>query len=162
MTSSFESSFDYEGITYQVQWHNVTTKAGIPGLPWRQIYAVGNLDGLVPLVIYDRPTQPENLPGGTVEPGETIEECLARELEEELNARVVYWEPLGYQTVTDPHGMQTHQLRVYAKLEKIGEFENDPGGNVIGNSYVRIEDLNEHIKYGRVGERLIQLTKHHY
>ena len=48
---------------------------------------------------------------------------MCREIKEELNCRVISWEPLGYQKNSVDGIHDGYQLRVYARLEKIGEFE---------------------------------------
>lgn len=148
------SEFEYEGKVI-VEWFDVFEKDKIPDLEWQQVYMVGDLDGKVPLVLYN--DKEDNLPGGGVELGETIEQTIAREALEEVNMKVLSWEPIGYQKLTRPwDDTPTYQFRVYAKLEKNGEFTNDPGGSVIGHRLVDLEKINEYINYGTVGNKLIE------
>ena len=81
---------------------------------------------------------------------------------EECNMRVIEWQPLGYQHLTEPDGKQIFQFRVYAKLEKIGKFVNDPGGGVIENTMVDLSQVNSLIKYGEIGERMVKLAKKYF
>ena len=151
------SSFDYEGITYGVEWFDLPRGKSLPDLPWRQVYAIGDCNGKVPVVHY--PALKDNLPGGKLDPGEDAKTALYREIEEELNMRVLSWCPIGYQLVTYPDGRKTYELRVYAKMEVIGAFVNDPGGDITGHTLVPIDKLNAYINYGTVGERIIEIYK---
>jgi len=154
------SEFEYEGKVI-VEWFDILEKEKIPELDWQQVYVIGNLDGKVPVVMYD--SKGDNLPGGKTEPGESLNETIQREIEEELNMKVVSWEPLGYQKLTRPwDNTPTYQFRVYAKLEKIDDFSNDPGGSVIGHRIVELDNLNKFIKYGKVGDRLISLCEKYF
>lgn len=146
--------FNYEGDVISVEWHDVQNKSEIPDLQWQQIYVIGNLDNRVPLVKYHE--KENNLPGGHVEQGESLEDAMHREIQEELNMQIISWTPLGYQRLSRPGDKDVvFQFRVYAKLEKIGEFTNDPGGSVVGHKLVALNDVNTLIKYGKVGDRLI-------
>lgn len=154
------SEYEYRGYV-DVEWYDVFDKKDIPDLHWHQVYVVGNYLGKVPIVIY--PNSQDNLPGGKTERDETLEETMTREIKEELNMRVLSWEPLGYQICTQREtGEASNQFRAYAQIEKIGEFTHDPGGNIIGHKLVEPEDINTHIKYGAVGERLIANAKHYF
>lgn len=150
-------SFDYGQKTFDVQWFDVDAIGNLPDVTWSQVYAIAKLDTKVALVAYANSTH--NLPGGTPEPGESIDTTLRREIQEELNCRVLEWVPIGYQKVRETgHGEPIHQLRVYARLEKIGDFEKDPGGDVTGYKLIELRELNSYIHYGKVGERIMQLV----
>ena len=162
MKPEIESSFIYNGQKILASWYTVTAKNRIPDLPWQQVYAIGNLNGQVPLITSLTCEKEFNLPGGRTELGETIEQTIAREMIEECNMRVIEWQPLGYQHLTEPDGKQIFQFRVYVKLEKIGEFVNDPGGGVIKNTLVDLNQVNSLINYGKIGERMIKLAKKYF
>ena len=162
MQPDLRTLFNYDSQNIVADWYTVTDKSQIPDLPWQQVYAIGNLDGQVPLITGLTCEKEFNLPGGHTEPGETIEQTIAREMIEECNMRVIGWQPLGYQHLTEPDGKQIFQFRVYAKLEKIGKFVNDPGGGVIKNTMVDLSQVNSLIKYGEIGERMVKLAKKYF
>lgn len=154
-----KTTFEYRGETINCDWYEITDISELPDIEWEQVYAVGNVNGEVPVVHY-ADSEVRNLPGGRFdEPGDTIERVLHREMEEELNMRVLSWRPIGYQFLSNQKFGNAYQLRVYAELEPIGEFVSDPGGSVVGHSLVPVEELNSYVQYGDVGERMINLVK---
>ena len=157
---TFKSSYQYEGKTILVAWFDLIDKH-IPDILWQQVYAIGDLDGKVPVVFHsDRDVA--NLPGGHTEQGESIDETIKREMIEETNLKVIWWKPLGYQKLTDPDGTTVNQLRVYAKLEKIDDFVNDPGGLVTGYKLIKLNELNKNIRYERTGDHLELLASRYF
>jgi len=151
-----KSSFIYRDKTYYIDWYDIVDD-NIPNLSWQQVYVIGDVDGMVPVVHYDG-DEDDNLPGGKTEPNETVEQTIVREMDEEIKAKVVSWKPLGYQVGVNSDGKKVYQLRVYAKLIFEEKFENDPGGLVIGHSLVPIKDLNQHIRWGEIGDRLVNMA----
>lgn len=157
MKPALVTSFTYKDKLIKVNWYDLVGLP-LPDLPWQQVYAIGDINGKVPVVHYGN-GEDDNLPGGKTEPGETVEQTLRREMEEELNCEVVSWYPIGYQEGHEPDGSSKCQLRVRAKLRPIGAFEKDTGGAIIGHTLVELEKLNEHINYGDIGDRMIELIK---
>ena len=66
MQPDFKSSFVYGNQKILANWYTITEKEDIPDLPWQQVYAIGNLDGRVPLVTSLTSEKEFNLPGGGV------------------------------------------------------------------------------------------------
>lgn len=160
MEATITDNFTYNGSSVKAEWFDVLSKNDLPCLAWRQVYAVGNLGGKVPLVYYS--DGHFSLPGGKTEPGESVEETLCREIREELNCRVVSWSPLGYQKNSVGDSYDGYQLRVYAQLEKIGDFESDPAGSVVGHKLIKIDKLSETIRWGKISDHLQKLTRNNF
>lgn len=157
MQPQIQSSFTSFGVVYNVGWFDLDGE--LPNLNWTQVYVVGDVDGMVPVIYYDDGVTPDNLPGGRFEPGETVDQALRREIEEEINHEVLSWTPIGYQKQSNSDDKSPCQLRIYAKMRPIGKFVNDPGGNVSGHYYVPLDELNSRINYGEIGERIVNLVK---
>lgn len=146
------SSFTYKDVFYSVIFESLLEK-NIPDKKWSQVYVVGKIQNQIPIVKYNKKGVVSfNLPGGGVESGENAEETLRREILEELNMKVLDFSPLGYQVNTTPEGEKFYQLRFFANLEKVGEFEKDIGGSVVGYKLENIKKLNSRINWGEVGD----------
>lgn len=91
MQPDLRTSFNYDSQNIVADWYTVTDKSQIPDLLWQQVYAIGNLNGQVPLITSLTCKKEFNLPGGRTEPGETIEQTITREMIEECNMRVIEW-----------------------------------------------------------------------
>lgn len=152
-----KSSFIYNGTHIDVDWFDLIGLK-VPDIAWQQVYVIGNVGGKVPIVHY-KTGDKDNLPGGKIEQGETVDRTIRREINEEINCKILSWYPIGYQKNIKPSGKFTYQLRVRAKLEKVGNFTEDTGGSVVGYSLVDLDSLNGCIQYGDVGERMVCLIK---
>lgn len=95
------------------------------------------------------------LAGGTPEEGESIEQALGREVQEESNMQVLRWRPIGVQEVTDPDGSVYYQLRVACKVKPLGDFVSDPGHTITEMKLIDPKDYKEYFDWGEIGEKII-------
>ncbi len=82
------------------------------------------------------------VPGGTLEPGESYSDTISRELMEEAGARLITFEPLGawhcFSTAPKPYRPhlphpEFYRLVGYGAVEITGSPENPEGGEQVAN-----------------------------
>jgi 8-oxo-dGTP diphosphatase len=116
-----------------------------------QAYGICFTDaGMIVLGAYDHAGGREwNLLGGGVEPGETLEDCLVREVMEEGCARVVESRYIGCQRVDEPDHptgpRRYYQTRFWARVELLPW---DPQHEVIERGLVRPENFLQTLSWG--------------
>ena len=88
------------------------------------------------------------LTGGKPEDGETYEQTLIREYLEEVNVELENCRYLGYLLVNDDNGEQYAQVRMIAKIKRIGEARPDvDNGKLYGRQLVPAERVKECLNY---------------
>ena len=76
-------------------------------------------------------------PGGKLEPGETVPQCLARELHEELSITITAVSKIDYQTATYDDGGRYEVAYCF-----VSEFSGEPHNNVFESiKWVTLEEL---------------------
>jgi hypothetical protein len=101
-----------------------------------------------------------NLLGGGIEPGETLEDCLVREVMEEGCARVVESRYIGCQRVDDPDHptgpWRYYQSRFWARVELLPW---DPQHEIDERLLVRPEQFLQTLSWGSAAGAAIILTE---
>lgn len=82
---------------------------------------------------------------GHVESGETPEQALIREVQEESNMKVLKYFPVGYLYT---YGKDIYQTQYLCLVEPYGPFVKDPDGGVTEIKLVKPDDLSTVIGSG--------------
>ncbi|MFA5942099.1 MAG: NUDIX domain-containing protein [Candidatus Paceibacterota bacterium] len=93
-------------------------------------------------------------PGGGIEPGETIEEAVVREVFEETNMRVLKQQAIGYMEILEPE--RTLGARSVCIVEPIGEFISDPDGDVTEIKLIDPQDAKKYFDWGESGDAQLE------
>lgn len=107
------------------------------------------------VLVYDANKDKWTPPGGSREIGETVKEATEREVKEEANMRVLFYQNIGYQKIYEPH-RTTIQTRSFCIVEPISDFISDPDGDI---TEIRLIDPSEYKKYfdwGIVGDEVMK------
>lgn len=107
------------------------------------------------LVVYNKKKDFWTPVGGSIERGETFEECLKREVQEESNMEVLFCTPIGYQEVRFD-GRTFNQIRYACLVEPYGDFISDPYGDVTEIKLVDSKDYKQYFDWGEVGDRIME------
>ncbi len=99
------------------------------------------------------------IPGGTREPGESIEETLKREILEETNCKVVDSHPVSCQKVVNADGKIHHYgLQYFCNVVPLGDFKEDPAGNIDKIAWIKPADFEEYIENKEFRRLVIRRT----
>lgn len=106
------------------------------------------------VIVYSEEKGYWSYPGGMIDPGETYEEAVVREVREETNMKVIHQELIGYHDVYEPNGV-VRQTRSFCVVEPIGDFVSDPDGDVTEIKLIDPIDIKKYFNWGVVGDRLM-------
>lgn len=99
------------------------------------------------------------LPGGKVNPGETIQQALARELKEELNLRVEVGELAFICAETRPDADEVMHLVLSARRTGGEPSIQKASTNADEVFYLPLEALRDHVLYPNVTEEILSLKE---
>ncbi|MFZ2151975.1 MAG: NUDIX hydrolase [Minisyncoccia bacterium] len=95
------------------------------------------------------------LPGGGIEVGETIEDAVIREVEEESNMKVLKQMLLGVQDIFEGENIVS-QTRSLCIVEPHGPFVFDPDGDITQIKLVDPSELKQYVDWGEIGDHLLE------
>jgi ADP-ribose pyrophosphatase YjhB (NUDIX family) len=95
-------------------------------------------------------------PGGSIEPKETYQEAVVREVQEESNMRVLHQEYIGYVDVTDKAGKTIRQVRSFCITEPHGDFISDPDKDITEIKLIDPKDYKQYFDWGVIGDRIME------
>jgi len=148
-------TISWQGHPITLTWIELTGKADPNSFtPITQAYGICfNTAGEI-LVLDQKGNHTWTLPGGHVEPGETPEQALTREIMEEADVTVKNIRLLGFQQVDDSGSGETpyYQARYVATVDQILPQTPDPAmGRIHERRFVPAAKINDYIKWGITG-----------
>jgi len=145
---------DKEGKLAEVIYQDADSFEHLLDKKVTQTYGVCFIDDKI-VVVYSSKGNHWILPGGSIEKGETFEECLKREIQEESNMKVLSFAPIGYQEVHFD-GKIFNQLRYVCMVEPYGDFVSDPDGSITEIKLIDPKDYKQYFDWGEIGERITE------
>jgi ADP-ribose pyrophosphatase YjhB (NUDIX family) len=142
--------------TFNVEYHDAESFEHLPVDKCTQSYGACFYNGNI--ILCKTFSKTWILPGGTIEPGESYEQALIREIKEESNMKVLNFQPLGYQKVWNDQTEPFYQLRFYCQVEPYGEFEYDTaedGGHVESIWQIIPSQAADLLNWGEIGDQII-------
>lgn len=149
----------YSGVDYVLEYEDVDSFDSLPHELCKQTYAVCFYDGKIVIVKHGEKNH-WGLIGGTVEKGETFEEALKREIQEESNMEMLSCLPVGYQKVIDTRdNSYIYQLRYVAIAKPYGPFVSDPAASITEIKIIAADDYKKYFDWGEIGQRIVERAK---
>jgi ADP-ribose pyrophosphatase YjhB (NUDIX family) len=149
---------EYDGLSgekYIFEYFDCDSFEDLPQNEIKQCYAVAfHKDKIV--IVHNIKKGTWGLVGGSVENGETIDETLSREVQEESNMKVISHRPIGCQRVTEVHtGKIYYQLRYFAIVEPYGPFVSDPDLTIDEMLEIDPRDYKKYFDWFEIGDAIM-------
>lgn len=106
------------------------------------------------LIIVKHPLSGWMPPGGGIEPDESYEEAVVREVKEETNMRVLRQALIGYQDIYEPDRV-IRQTRSFCLVEPDGPFVPSLEDEITEIKLVDPADYKKYFDWGEIGDRLM-------
>lgn len=148
------ADYHNKGKTYKFRYYELANYDRLDPNKVKQIYGVCFYQDKMVIVLNGK-KKTWGLVGGKPETGESIQQALEREVQEESNMQVLRWRPIGVQEVTDPDGSTYDQLRVACKVKPLGDFTSDPAGTITEVKLIDPKDYKSYFDWGEIGEKII-------
>ncbi len=144
------------GVEYILEYADADSFDALDKTKCTQVYGVCFYGDKI-VIGYGGKKQAWGLIGGTIEDGETFEETLKREIQEESNMEVLACLPVGYQKVIDTRDNSfVYQLRYVCEAKPYGPFVSDPTGGVTEIKLIDPKDYKKYFDCGSIGERIVE------
>jgi 8-oxo-dGTP pyrophosphatase MutT (NUDIX family) len=145
------------GITWDVKYEEMASFDLIQDVPVGAEGAFCFCNNKLVLV-YSKKRDSWEIPGGGREEGESFEECIAREIKEESNMKVLELIPLGYDIYTSKDTSEiNHILRYAAKVEPLGDFAGDgaPDGEITDMKLINPSEYKQYFDWHERGDAMM-------
>ncbi len=107
------------------------------------------------VIVYAKEKGYWSLPGGSIEPGETYEQAVIREIKEETNMKVLHQELVGYIDIYEKDRI-VRQTRSLCIVEPYGDFVSDLDGDITEIKLIDPKDIKEYFDWLKIGERIME------
>jgi len=143
------------GVDYIFEYSDADSFDHLDPSQCRQTYGVCFFKDKI-IVVYHGKKGTWGLVGGTVEPGETLEQTLKREIQEESNMEVLNFLPIGIQKVIDTRDKSFfYQLRYVCTTRPYGPFISDPDGNITEIKLIDPLKYKDYFNWNKIREQII-------
>lgn len=154
MTSIETTHTDDAGNLVKIVYEDVDEERWIPAKPVTGVHGFCFYEDKL-VVVFSEKRSAWSPPGGSVNPGESFQEALEREVVEETNMRIKSHALIGIQRITAPSG-EFVQTRSVCIVEPQGAFRGDPDGDITEVRYINPADYRQYFDWGEVGDHLIR------
>ncbi len=150
-----EEEITHLGEKYHLHYEDADNFDNLPPVECNQVYGLCFCGGKL-VIAYNGPKQVWGLTGGHIEPGETFEQTLHREIREEANMEILSFQPLGWKRQTAVDGTFGYELRYACAVRPYGAFECDPASRIVKIALIDPADYKQYFDWGKITDYLIK------